>query len=359
MDEPRLRRAALTTRLPAAQLDALLVTHLPSVRYLTGFTGSNGLLLLTPERSTLFTDPRYTTQASEQCSCAVRITKGRTMLATVAQAIGKAGARKVGIETSHLTMATHDYLKEQLKLGAAMKKADGLVEALRMVKSPAEIAAIRRSVETNSRAFEAAMKRWKPGMRESDLAAEIDYQARKAGAEGPAFETIVASGARAALPHARPTHAPIQHNQLLLIDMGACQDGYASDMTRTVGIGQPATRLRSAYKAVLDSQMAAIDAVRPGVSVAKIDARARKVLRQHQLEKAFVHSLGHGLGLEIHEAPRLAKGEKTKLQPGMVITIEPGVYLPDDYGIRIEDTVLVTATGCEVLTPTSKTYQTY
>ena len=359
LDEHQLRRTALTSRFTAAKLDSLLVNHLPSVRYLTGFTGSNGILLVTPERTTLFTDPRYTTQAAQECSCRVRITKGRSMTPAVSKAIAKEKLRKIGFAAGGVSVATHDFLKEKLTLGAELVKADPLVETQRMVKSPSEIEAIRRAVHTTSRAFANAMKHMKTGMTEADLAAEIDHQARRAGAESLCFETIVATGERAALPHARPTSAPIKRDQLLLIDMGACQNGYASDMTRTVGIGQPPRRLRSAYQIVLDSQLAALDAVRPGVCVAKVDQAARKVLQPHQLEKMFVHSLGHGLGLEIHEAPRLGRGEKTRLEAGMVITVEPGVYLPGDYGIRIEDTVLVTATGCEVLTPTSKSFQTY
>jgi Xaa-Pro aminopeptidase len=191
-------------------------------------------------------------------------------------------------------------------------------------------------------------------MRECDLAAEIDYQMRRLGAAQTAFETIVATGARAALPHARPGNAVIEANRLLLIDMGATQDGYTSDMTRTVSVGSAPREWRRNYRAVLEAQLAAIDAVRPGVTAAKPDKAARQVLERHGLEKTFTHSTGHGLGLEIHEAPRLGRKEKTKLLAGMVVTIEPGIYLEGKGGIRIEDTVLVTANGCEILTPTSK-----
>lgn len=355
--ETRLRRQALVARF--GEVDALLVTSLPSVRYLTGFTGSSGFCLVTAGESTLFTDPRYTTQARAEVSCRVKITKGKAMLAAVVERVKALGVRKLGFSANLMSFGTHAFLRKELPLGTELVAADGVVETLRMVKSPAEVDLIRRAVETNSRAFARALKTLKAGMTEGDLAAEIDYQMRQQGAEGVCFETIVASGERAALPHARPTRAAIQPDRLLLIDMGACQDGYASDMTRTVGVGKPSRRLRAAYGAVLESQLAAIDAIRPGVTVEKVDRAARKILRQHGLEKAFVHSLGHGLGLEIHEGPRLGRGEKTKLEPGMAITIEPGVYLPGDYGIRIEDTVLVTATGAEVLTPTPKAFQTY
>ncbi len=191
-------------------------------------------------------------------------------------------------------------------------------------------------------------------MREAELAAELDYRMRRQGAEGPAFETIVATGTRTALPHARPTSARLVHGALLLVDMGAMLDGYASDMTRMLFLGRPGARVSRAYNAVLEAQLAAVDAVRAGVPAKAVDRAARRVLASHGLANAFVHSTGHGLGLEIHEPPRIGKKEKTPLERGMAITIEPGVYLEGFGGIRIEDTVAVTDNGCEVLTPTSK-----
>ncbi len=191
-------------------------------------------------------------------------------------------------------------------------------------------------------------------MRERDLAAEIDLRMRCLGAEKPAFETIVAAGARSALPHAHPTAALLGPQQLVLIDMGSFLDGYASDMTRMLFLGRPNARVLRLYRAVLEAQLAAIDAVRPGVTTAYVDRRARNVLRAYDLDRAFVHSTGHGLGLEIHELPRIGRKDKTRLAAGMAITIEPGVYLEGAGGIRIEDTLVVTAHGCEVLTPTPK-----
>jgi Xaa-Pro aminopeptidase len=190
-------------------------------------------------------------------------------------------------------------------------------------------------------------------MKESDLAAELEYRMRRLGAEKPAFETIVAGGVRSALPHAQPTAAALEG--MVVVDMGAFVDGYASDMTRMLFIGSPNAKVKRAYKAVLEAQLAAIDAVRAGVSAGRVDRAARSTLRAHGLDRAFVHSTGHGLGLEIHEPPRLGKGEKTRLRAGMAITIEPGVYVEGWGGIRIEDTVVVTERGCDVLTPTGKT----
>jgi Xaa-Pro aminopeptidase len=229
---------------------------------------------------------------------------------------------------------------------------------MRMVKSDAEIDLIRKSVLLNAKAFERTMKRIKSTMTESDLAAEIDHQMRKLGAEGPAFESIVAAGPRSALPHARPSAERLGTNRILLLDTGAVRSGYCSDMTRVVHLGSPVRRSKELYKAVLEAQLAAIDAVRAGVKAGAVDRAARRVLRAHGLDRAFIHSTGHGLGLEIHEGPRIGKRDETRLRPGMAVTIEPGVYLDGFGGIRIEDTVVVTNSGCDVLTPVSKEFVT-
>jgi Xaa-Pro aminopeptidase len=230
----------------------------------------------------------------------------------------------------------------------------GFIEEFRAIKSPEEIAKIRRSVRVNSEAFSRTLNRIKPGVRENEIAAELDFQMRMLGAETTAFDTIVAAGPRSALPHAHPTKHALTDKELLLIDMGSMVEGYASDMTRVAYLGTPPRRIRDLYKAVLEAQLAAIDAVRSGVSVTKVDGAARKVLKGYQLDKEFVHSTGHGLGLEIHEAPKIGNKEKTKLQAGMAITIEPGAYINGFAGIRIEDTVLVTENGCQVITQTPK-----
>jgi len=347
------RRARLSEELAARKLDAMIVSAGVNIRYLTGFTGSNGLLLVSPGVSMLFTDPRYGTQASQQTDTRVRVVRGALQPALLKTA-ARRKLRRLGFEPSRVTWSAWSLLNENLPLGAALYPAQGIVEALRMVKSAAEIEAIRRSVQTNSAALERALDSFRTGMTEQALAASIEYQMRLLGAEKPSFETIVASGAHSALPHAGPREAPIGPNCFLLIDMGAFQDGYASDMTRTLFTGVPPPKARSLYRAVLEAQLAAIDAVRPGIPTARVDAAARRVLRRYGYEKAFIHSTGHGLGLEIHEPPRLGRGEKTPLEPGMAITIEPGAYVPGYGGVRIEDTVLVTTTGCEVLTPTSK-----
>ncbi len=337
--------------------DSFLITKLDNVRYLTGFTGSNATLLVGADGTArLFTDPRYTLQAAHEVDCKITIAKG-PLAKSIGKAIEKAGYRRIAVEQDHLTLAAADALGKQLPSRAETLPLSGLVENLRMVKDETELEAIRQSVIANSEALEQALQQLKPGMSETDLAAEIDYRNRRLGAERPAFDTIVASGERSALPHAHPGDTLIGSG-ILLIDMGAFRQGYASDMTRMVYVGKAPSKYKQAYAAVLEAQLAAIAAVKPGVKASKVDRAAREVLKKHGLEKEFVHSTGHGLGLEIHERPRLGRKDSTVLAEGMAITIEPGVYLEGWGGIRIEDTIVVTATGCEVLTPTTKELRT-
>jgi Xaa-Pro aminopeptidase len=355
MTEFEQRRSALAGQLAPLKAEALLVSFLPNVRYLTGYTGSSGLLLLAASgEATFFTDPRYRIQAAAEVDCRVKVSTG-PILHDVVALIAKRKIRRLGVEKSRIGYEQYELLKSALPVRCSLEPLAGLIEALRMVKSGAEIELIRRSVDLNSKAFEGALRAVCPGRtREVDLAAEIDYRMRKLGAERPAFETIVASGFRSALPHARPSQRIARKNELLLIDMGATLNGYASDMTRVVFLGCPSKRIKRIYRSVLQAQLAAIDAVRPGVTAAYVDRQARRSLKAEKLDKAFVHSTGHGLGLEIHEPPRLGKNEKTRLQEGMALTIEPGAYLEGYGGVRIEDTVVVTKNGCEVLTSTSK-----
>jgi Xaa-Pro aminopeptidase len=346
------RRERLASLLSELRAEAFLVTALPNVRYLSGFTGSNGALLLTKSRAVLFTDPRYQTQAPAESDCEVKIAKGPLTTAIV-PLVKRLHLRSIAFEMNRIGYAEYGQLTEALP-HIRWKAISEAVEQLRMVKSEAEIHAIASSVQLNSEALTQALAHFHHQMTESDLAAEIDYRMRCLGAEASAFDTIVASGPRTALPHAHPSNQPVQANQLLLIDMGARLSGYCSDMTRTHAVGKLKPAARRMYRAVLESQLAAIDVVKPGTSCAKVDRVARQVLTKFGMGSLFIHSTGHGLGLEIHERPRVGRKDNTKLEPGMVITIEPGVYLEGVGGVRIEDTVAVTETGCQVLTPTSK-----
>ena len=345
---------ALTSRFAELKIDALIVSALPNVRYLTGFTGSNGLVVVTPAGLTLFTDPRYTIQAAQETSgCAVKTAK-KPLVTEAAALIARRKLNRIGFERGRMMFDAWERLKEALPLGASLKPVGAVVEELRMVKTPEEIARIRSSVITNSLAFEEVLDRIRAGVTETEIAAELEFQMRRHGAEKPSFDTIVAAGERSALVHAHPSAEAVGVNQLLLIDMGATRNGYVSDMTRTLFMGKPGRKVRRMYDSVLKAQLAGIDAVREGATAEQVDRAARRVLRGEGLEKAFVHSTGHGLGLEIHEAPRLGKKDQTRLKAGMAITIEPGVYIEGFGGIRIEDTVVVTAGGCDVLTPTTK-----
>ena len=347
------RRQTVAADLAARKLDAFLVSFSANLRYLSGFTGSNGSLLVLPDRAFFFTDPRYEIQSAQEVSCNVKIAKG-PLVEDIVKTIARSRLHRIGYEPARMTCDWLDSLRSKLPAGASLEPVNGWIEQLRMVKSPAELERIRRSVETNSLAFEQAVKQIRPRTTEKDLAAELEYRMRRLGAEKPAFETIVASGERGALPHAQPTGARLEPNSLVVVDMGAVQDGYSSDMTRMLFLGSPSRKVRNTYRAVLEAQEAAIHAVRSGASTAHVDRQARKVLDAQGLGRAFVHSTGHGLGLEIHEPPRIGKKDKGRLETGMAITIEPGVYLEGFGGIRIEDTLVVTANGYEILTPTSK-----
>lgn len=349
------RRSHLVRRLQEHKARAIVITHLPNVRYLCGFTGSNALLLVTARECILFTDPRYDIQAAQESDVPVRVVRG-ALWPDVAKEIRRRRLFRLALESDKVSHADWIAIGSHIGTKADLQPTQGLVEALRAVKSPDEIDKIRRSVQLNSQALQLTLPLLKIGMTELEVAAELDYRMRRLGADGTAFETIVACGRRSALPHARPTSERLKPNQLLLMDMGASLQGYASDMTRVVHLGKPGRKVRALYNMVLEAQLAAIAAVRPGATCAEIDSAARDTLRRYHHDQFFTHSTGHGLGLEIHEGPRIGAKVESPLLPGMVVTIEPGVYLEGFGGIRIEDTVLVTETGVEVLTPTTKEF---
>jgi Xaa-Pro aminopeptidase len=354
--QQKLREILSTTR-----YDALLINHLPNIRYLCGFTGSAGLLLVAESGSVFFTDVRYDTQGREEVKGAKVVIADKTPLGAAAEWIEGRRKRKskgwaLGIEADHMTLAERKRLGDLLPSGVRLRSTSALVDRLRMVKDESELRLIREAVQLGATLFDRALEVLRPGVKETDVAAEMEFAARRAGAEAMSFPTIIASGVRSALPHGRATPQAIAAGGFVVCDFGVILAGYCSDQTRTVWVGAASKEARSAYEAVKESQAAAIAAVRPGVSCGEVDEAARKVLRQAGLGRYFTHSTGHGVGLEIHESPRVAAGQKEFLKPGMVITIEPGVYFPGKWGIRIEDMVAVTESGCEVLTPTSKDF---
>ncbi len=342
-----------------AGLPGLLVTHLPDLRYLSGFTGSSAALAVTRRAACLFTDGRYTAQAAEEVKGArVQIVSSSPAVNAVQWLAAQPGVDCAGFDPAWTTVADltrwRAALPSHLRRAFLSALAAPLVEPLRMVKDEDELVIMIEAAFLGCRLFEHILGFIRPGLAEFEVAAELEHQARLLGAEGMSFETIVASGIRSALPHGRATRAPLPRRGFLTLDFGIIREGYCSDMTRTVHLGKPSAKERDTYESVLQAQESAVAAVTAGASCAEVDEAARSVLRKAGLAEAFSHSTGHGVGLEIHEPPRIGAGQATRLLPGMVITIEPGAYLPGQFGIRIEDMVAVTRTGGQVLTPAPK-----
>jgi Xaa-Pro aminopeptidase len=352
------RQQKLREHLATTRFDALLISHLPNIHYLCGFTGSAGFLLVEAAGSIFFTDVRYDTQARSQVKGAKVVIARKALITELAEWIGarrkKRSASAIGVEGEHLTLAEHKRISGLLPSGIRLRSSPPVVERLRMIKDADELKCIRAAVQLGAHLFAGAVKAIRSGIKEAEIAAGMEYAARQAGADGMSFPTIIASGARSALPHGRASDQAIPPGAFVVCDFGVILGNYCSDQTRTVWMGSAPQEARQAYEAVKEAQQAAIQAVRPGIAVAEVDEAARKVLRKARLGKFFTHSTGHGVGLEIHEGPRIAPGQTEVLRAGMVITIEPGVYFPGKWGIRIEDMVAVDENGCEVLTPTSK-----
>ncbi len=342
------RIGRLREELRRRRLDGLLVTHLPHVRYLTNFSGSNGLCLVRPREVFFFTDSRYSQQASREVKDAVCEITASDLVIAAAKALPSGKPLRLGFESDYLSVHQHGLLKKVVRNGVAVP-ARGILESLVGVKERGEISALRKAVSISSRVFETILDSVRPGVRECEIAAEISFQHKRLGAGGDAFEPIVAAGKRSAIPHARPSQNRLRRGDMVILDFGCTVNGYHSDMTRTVVIGKPTPRFRKLYDAVLEARDRAVDHVRPGVRTSVLDGIARRSLAGQKLEKYFIHSLGHGVGLSIHERPRISSLSTEQLQEGNTVTIEPGVYVPGFGGIRIEDIVLVTKRGCSVL----------
>lgn len=355
-----LRRIGqLRRRITRAGLHGLLVTHLPDLRYLSGFTGSSAALAVTRRTARLFTDGRYTAQAAEEVQSAkVQIVANSPATNAVQWLATQPGVDFVGFDPAWTSVAELGRLRaalpSRLRRTFLSPLAAPLVEPLRLVKDEDELAIMVEAALTGCRLFEHILDVLHPGFAEYEVAAELEYQARTLGAEGMSFDTIVASGKRSALPHGKASEAALPRRGFLTLDFGIIHKGYCSDMTRTVHFGKPTAKERDTYSAVLEAQENAVAKVSAGATCAEVDEAARSVLRKAGLAEAFSHSTGHGVGLEIHEAPRIGAGQAARLEAGMVVTIEPGVYLPGQFGIRIEDMVAVTRTGGQILTPAPK-----
>ncbi|MCL6598452.1 MAG: Xaa-Pro peptidase family protein [Alicyclobacillus macrosporangiidus] len=350
----------LRAEMAARGLEAMLVSSPENRRYVSGFTGTSANVLVTADRALVITDFRYTQQAKAQCTgfevVQQQASHAGAFLELLAEVVQSLGVKAVGFEQDYLTYGEVERYRalEKTVPGFTWVPVSGVVERLRIVKDEAEIAILEEAARIADEAFEHVLGVLRPGLTERDVALELEIQMRKRGASGAAFDTIVASGWRSAMPHGVASDKVLEAGDLVTMDFGALYQGYCSDLTRTVVIGKANPRQREIYERVLEAQRLALAAVRPGTTGRELDAVARDALARHGLAEAFGHSLGHGIGLAIHEDPRISKSGEDVLEPGMVITIEPGVYLPEWGGVRIEEDVLVTPDGGRVLTHSAK-----
>jgi len=343
----------LRSQFPHLGIDAFLVTNPPHLRYVSNFSGSSGIGFITKTLTVLITDGRYTTQARRQAKgWSVRIAPD-----SLFEELGKTNllrkGLRIGFDGNVLPYSLCLSLKKRFPWVQFLSKI-GSVERIAAVKEPTEVRKIRRAVAITDKVFDEILGVIRPGVTELDIAAEISYRHRKHGAEADAFESIVASGPRGALPHGHASSRKIRNREFVTLDFGCVYEGYYSDFTRTVSVGKPSQEWKSIYQIVLDAQRKAIDAAATGMAARDLDAVARNHIRKMGYDEYFNHSLGHGLGMQIHEPPRISTRSSARLQSGNVITIEPGIYIPHSGGVRIEDDVLVTNGSCEVLTTSEK-----
>ncbi len=336
-------------------VDALLVTSAINRRYLSGFTGSSGALLITADRAILFSDFRYRTQAPQEAAAFEFREHGAQLVDAIKQATDELKIQRLAFEAHEMNVTTYDRYRGALGDGL-LTPAGEWVERLRMVKDAGELAIIREAAELADRTFAHICGLLKPGIRELDVALEIEFFMRHHGATSSSFDTIVASGERSALPHGVASERTLKSGEFVKMDYGAYYKGYCSDITRTVMLGQPTQKHEEIYQIVLEAQLAALDGIKPGMTGIEADAIARNIIASHGYGDHFGHGTGHGIGMEIHESPRLGKTGELVLEPGMVVTVEPGIYIPDFGGVRIEDDIVITDSGIEILTQAPKKF---
>lgn len=335
------------------QLDAIITGKAVHRRYLSGFTGSAGLAIVSQDRAVLVTDFRYVEQAQAQAPHFTVIDHQREEKAAVRALLQEMGVKRLAFEKQAVSYAVYQDWQTHFT-GIELVPTEGIIERLRICKDETELAAIREAVRIADEAFRHILSYLKPGVREQEIALELEYFMRRNGAEAAAFDIIVASGARGALPHGRASEKKIEAGDMVTLDFGAIYQGYVSDLTRTVAVGEPAPQLQEIYEIVRRAQAHAVAKIRSGMTGREADALAREIIAAAGYAAEFGHSTGHGLGLEVHEGPSLAASSSTVLEPGMVVTVEPGIYVSGLGGVRIEDDVLVTDSGCEILSKSTK-----
>jgi Xaa-Pro aminopeptidase len=349
------RLQTLRSQLKTFECDALVITHLTNVRYLCGYTGTSGLVLVLPDAIYFVTDFRYRTQAQEQVGAHAKIAiAGKGLWKEAARIIDQEKAKRVGFESEHTSFASWEEIKELLEPAALPVSIKRAVEELRLFKDEDELEILRHAVKIADDTLAEVLEILRPGLSEREVAAAIESGVRSRGASGLSFDTIVASGARGALPHGVASDKLLEHGDMVTIDMGARYQDYCSDMTRTVCLGRANDEQKKIYEITYRAQVAASEALRPGLGCQEADAIARKIIDEAGYKENFGHGLGHGVGIDIHEEPRLSRLGKGELKAGMVVTCEPGIYVPEFGGVRIEDMLLITENGAEILTGTPK-----
>ncbi|CAM3587450.1 M24 family metallopeptidase [Marinicrinis lubricantis] len=343
----------LRQRMEHLGYEAYFTSHSYNRRYISGFTGSSGYVLVTKHKAILFTDFRYMTQAPMQAKAFEVIEHGPNVMEHVLKSLQEQGIRQLAFEKEHVSYAEYEQFQSSLS-GIELIPADSLIEQLRMYKDAEEIQIMQEAADLADRTFEHLLHLIRPGMKELDVALEIEMFMRKNGAASTSFDTIAASGERSAMPHGTASDRVLGKNEFLTLDYGAYYKGYCSDITRTIVIGKPSEKHREIYNIVLEAQLACLEGLKPGLTGREGDALARDIIAKYGYGDHFGHGTGHGLGLEVHEAPRLSKTCDTVLESGMAVTVEPGIYLPGFGGVRIEDDVILTDSGIRVLTKAPK-----
>ncbi|WP_311195645.1 Xaa-Pro peptidase family protein [Planococcus sp. 107-1] len=348
----KLKLQKLRNEMAKQNIEALLVTSSYNLRYITNFTGSAGLALVTKEQAFFITDFRYTEQASEQVT-EFKVVQAKTnLLEEAAEKAKELGIESLAFEQDYVTYSS--YLQYQEKMGSALKPVSGLIEKIRMIKTPEEVGILKAAAKIADDAFEHICGFIKAGQTELEISNELEFFMRKQGATSSSFDTIVASGLRSALPHGVATDKIVEQGDMITLDYGALYNGYISDITRTVAVGEPSEKMKEIYQIVLDAQVLGVEKIGPGMTGIEADAIARDYIKSKGYGEAFGHSTGHGIGLEVHEGPGLSFKSQTVLEPGMAVTVEPGIYLPGIGGVRIEDDILITESGNVRLTNSTK-----